>query len=49
MDVYQTKNKSEKQKTCSHRYLIGKSNGKFECVDCDKQLDELPNHRGLMF
>jgi hypothetical protein len=46
---YKKQKKIEKQPTCKHRYLVGKSNGKFECVDCDKQLDKLPEKRGLMF
>lgn len=49
MDEYEKQKRIEKQTTCSHRYLIGKQNGKFECVDCDKQLDSLPKERKLMF
>lgn len=46
---YEKKTRVDKQSTCKHRYLIGKSNGKFECCDCDIQLDELPKERKLMF
>lgn len=49
MDKYQKQKRLEKQPTCKHRYLIGKQNGKFECVDCDILLDKLPEHMGLMF
>lgn len=49
IEEYEKKQKLKKQPTCKHKYLIGKSNGKFECVDCDIQLDKLPKERKLMF
>ena len=49
IEKYEKEQKIKKQPTCKHKYLIGKSNGKFECVDCDKQLDKLPEKRRLMF
>jgi len=49
LEQHEKEQKIKKQPTCNHRYLIGKSNGKFECVDCNKQLDKLPENRGLMF
>ena len=48
-EEYEKKQRRAKQKTCKHKYLIGKSNGKFECCDCDIQLDKLPKNRELMF
>lgn len=41
--------KREKQPTCKHKYLVGKSDGKFICSDCDIILDKLPSNRKLMF
>jgi hypothetical protein len=49
IDEYEKEQKIKKQPTCKHKYLIGKSNRKFECVDCNIQLDKLPEKRGLMF
>lgn len=49
IEEYEKKQRIAKQPTCKHKYLIGKSNGKFECVDCDKILDKLPDSKKLMF
>jgi hypothetical protein len=49
IEEYEKQQKLKKQPTCRHKYLIGKSNGKFECVDCDIQLYKLPKERKLMF
>jgi hypothetical protein len=49
LEEYEKKVRAEKQSTCKHKYLIGKSDGKYECCDCDKELNKLPEHRTLMF
>jgi len=49
IEEYEKEQKIKKQPACKHKYLIGKSNGKFECVDCYKELDKLPESRKIMF
>ena len=49
IEEYEKKMRIAKQPTCKHKYLIGKSNKKFECVDCDIELDKLPKSKKLMF
>lgn len=48
-EEYEKRKRIERQPTCKHKYLIGKSNGSFQCVDCDKQLKKLPRGRNLAF
>lgn len=49
MQDYERQKKLRKQPKCKHQYLIGKSNGKFQCPDCDIELDELPENKKLAF